>query len=104
MTRTISSQHHIDDEIVGAKRADGDYEVLVSPEFEIKGMMVRIVLDGHHSLAAAKADGVEPEWIEASARDDDRIGLLNDGKIDDFLSTTWMDGDYYDVETGEMVW
>lgn len=104
MTKTISSQHYIDDEIVEAKQASGDYEVIVSPTFEHAGVTVRVVLDGHHSLAAAKADGVEPVYIEADATDDDRVSLLNAGEFDDFLEAAWMDGDYYDVETGGDVW
>jgi hypothetical protein len=104
MTKTISSQHHIDDEIVSAKQAARDYTVTISPDFVVEGVQVRVVLDGHHSLAAARLDGVEPEYVVATPRSDDRIGLLEAGKIEDFLSTAYMDGDYYDVETRNAVW
>lgn len=102
--QTISSQHFLDDEIVSAKLAACDFEVLVSPVFEVAGATVRVVLDGHHSLAAAKAAGVEPEYITADATAHDAVALLNNGDADTFLQATWVDGDYYDVDTKECVW
>ncbi len=103
MTKTISSQHHLDDEIVAAKRAAGDYTVLVSPGFEIEGQRVCVVLDGHHSLAAAKADGAAIDWQVATAQDHDAVSLIdNDPAL--FLEAVWVDGDYYDAINGGDVW
>lgn len=102
--QTISSQHHIDDEIVAAKLAARDFEVLVSPVFEVAGAVVRVVLDGHHSLAAAKLAGVEPEYITADATINDKVALLERGDGEGFLEVAWIDGDYYDVDTRESVW
>lgn len=100
----ISSQRYINDEIVAAKIADQDYEVQVSPEFEVDGMIVRVITDGHHSFAAATQAGVDPVIVEQSASDNDMIGLLTQGRIDDFLVMARMDSDYYNVETGRDVW
>ena len=100
----ISSQHYLDDDIVNAKRAEKDYAVMVSPEFTVDGETYSVVLDGHHSLAAARIDGVDPEFVVASPSEADTVGLLEDGAVDDFLVVSWMDGDYYDVETGHDVW
>lgn len=102
--QTISSQHYLDDEIVAAKLAARDFEVLVSPVFEAAGVTVRVVLDGHHSLAAAKLAGVEPEYTTADATANDAVGLLDQGDAETFLQATWVDGDYYDVDTKESVW
>lgn len=102
--QTISSQHYLDDDIVAAKLAAQDFEVSVSPEFEYDGQAIRVVLDGHHSLAAAKLAGVEPDYTTADASQDDRVGLLKQGAIEQFLEATWMDGDYYNVDTKECVW
>lgn len=98
----ISSQRHLDDEIVQAKREARDYVVTVSPEFEIDGITMQAVIDGHHSLAAAEADGVEPEFVIAKVQDDDRIALL-DSSIDDYLEVCYMDSDWYDIATGKDV-
>lgn len=95
----ISSQRYLDDEIVQAKRDAGDYTVTVSPEFEVDGRIMRAVIDGHHSLAAAEEDGVEPEFVVASEQEDDRIALLA-GSVDDYLEAAYVDSDWYDVATG----
>jgi len=95
----ISSQRWLDDDTVQAKRVWKDYVVTVSPEFEIDGIVMQAIIDGHHALAAAKADGVVPEIIVATKRDDDRVALI-EKSIDDFLIMWYLDSDWYDVETG----
>lgn len=100
----ISSQRYINDEIVAEKIANQDFEVQVSPEFEVGGLIVRVVTDGHHSLAAAIQAGVTPVYCEQDASENDTVGLLDQGRIEDFLGTTRIDSDYYDVATGMDVW
>lgn len=99
----VSSQRYIDDEIVSEKIANIDFSVMVSPEFEFDGIKMCVVLDGHHSLAAAKKAGVQPEWIVASVQDHDAVGLI--GKDNElFLESVHMGDDYYNVESGEDIW
>ena len=100
----ISSQHFIDDETVSAKVAAQDFEVMVSPEFEYAGEVLCVVLDGHHSLAAAKLAGVAPEFVTADATINDKVALLARGEIEQFLEASWVDGDYYNIEDGRGVW
>ncbi len=95
----ISSQRHIDPAIVDKKRAGKDYTVTISPEFEIAGLVVCAMIDGHHSLAAAKADGVDPVYVTATLQDDDRLALL-DISVVDYLDACQVDSDWYDIETG----
>lgn len=102
--QTISSQHYIDDDIVAEKLAARDFEVQVSPVFEAGGVSVRVVLDGHHSLAAARQAGEEPEFVTADATTNDKVALLERGEIDDFLELAWIDGDWYDIDTQQCVW
>ena len=102
-TMTISAQRYIDDEIVAAKLAAEDFTVYVSPAFDLEGLgSVRVITDGHHSLAAARLAGVDPEWVEQDARDNDTIALLSNGPqgIEDFMTLHRIDSDYYDVATG----
>ena len=99
-TTTLSSQRYLDNDLVSAKLGAGDFAVAVSPVFNIDGKTYRTVLDGHHSLAAAKKAGVAPDFVEHSAADNDAIGLLNAGRLEDFLRATRMDSDLYDVDTG----
>lgn len=102
--QTISSQRYTDDEIVASKLAAQDFDVMVSPEFVVDGKSVRVVLDGHHSLAAAKLAGVSASYNTASASEHDAVALIERGEIEDFLIVTHMGDDYYNVDTGECVW
>lgn len=100
----ISSQRYIDDRIVAEKLESNDFTITVSPKFEIDGTEYQVLMDGNHSLAAAKLAGVEPEIIVATAQTSDRICLLESGLIDDFMQAEWIDSDWYDVDTGDTVW
>jgi len=97
----ISSQRHIDDAIVEAKRAARDYTVTIGKAVEIDGVIYRVVIDGHHSWAAARADGVAPEMVIASVADCDREAIED---ICEYLESHWIDSDWYDIETGHAVW
>jgi len=100
---TISSQRYIDEGIVDAKIEAGDYEVMVSPSFIIDGEEYRVVLDGHHSLEAAKRTGSEPVFITADPTDHDAVSLISESP-DLFLDAVHMGNDYYDVFTGDDLW
>lgn len=102
--KTISSQRYLDEEIVAAKIAAGDFDVAVSPSFEVDGETFRVVLDGHHSLEAARQVGVAPIYTEYTATEHDAIALLDGGDIEAFLEAVHMGDDYYDVATGLTVW
>lgn len=97
--RTISSQRFLDDEIVEAKRKLCDF-VVSYVNLEVEGEQFRVVVDGHHSLAAAMASRVAPEWVHASTvqQDVDALGALG------WLEAHQHDTDWYDVGTGHNVW
>lgn len=101
---TISSQRFLDDEIVAEKVRHSDFEVAVSPAFEIDGVSYRVVLDGHHSLAASREAGTAPVFCEYDATDNDKVAVLNRGDIETFLELAYVDSDYYDIATGRDVW
>lgn len=100
---TISSQRYLNDEIVAQKVEAQDFVVLVSPEFEVDGIVVRVVLDGHHSYAAAKEAGVSPEFVEATGSDHDAVGMEKHN-AEGFLEATHLGDDYYNIETGACIW
>ncbi len=102
MAKIITSQHYLNDDIIAQKSADRDYDVFVSPVFTIDGETYRVILDGHHSLAAALADAVAPVITEYTATQHDAIGLLDDPEL--FLRAVYMDGDYIDAITRTLVW
>lgn len=67
--RIITHQRYLNEDVVMEKIATKDYMVNLSPEFEENGKKYRMVIDGHHSLAAALSQGIHPEFIESIPRD-----------------------------------
>lgn len=64
--RLVTNQRHLDPMVVAEKVAARDYDVQVSPILaDSAGMPYRVILDGHHSLVAARMAGVEPRFVEA---------------------------------------
>lgn len=104
MAHIITSQEFRDEAIVAEKIANQDFAVFLSPVFEIGGEEYQVILDGHHSYAAAIAAGVSPDFEVQTARDNDTIGLLDAGNIEDFLSANVIDGEFRHAATGEFVW
>ena len=99
----ISSQRYINAEIVLGKVESADFDVLVSPAFEIDGEMLAVILDGHHSYHAAIEAGVTPDFTVATIQNHDAVALL-DHDVDLFLESIHMGDDYYYVDTGVTVW
>jgi hypothetical protein len=63
----ITNQSYLNPDIVAAKIAAQDFTVQLSPEFVTPaGKRYRVVIDGHHSLAAAVQSGNVPVFVEAN--------------------------------------
>lgn len=69
----ITNQLRLDPAIVEMKRGTQDYQVQVSPVIMdvVTGKQYRVVIDGHHSLEAARLDGVPPELVEGGYGESD---------------------------------
>ncbi len=103
MPTIISSQRYLDDDILDQKIADRDFEVQLSPVFEVDGEKYQVIMDGHHSYHATKAAGVEPNYYIQTVTENDRIALL-DQDIEFFLEACYIDSDWYDITTGVLIW
>lgn len=66
-------------------------------EFDITGMLV----DGHHRMEAYSRLGLQIEFVEADFHD--YQAELDHMGMDDFLAQHWNDGDWFDIETGRLV-
>lgn len=66
--RLVTHQRFLDGPKVDEKIANNDFMVNVSPEFEDEGKKYRMILDGHHSLAAAVKARVMPVFVESLPR------------------------------------
>lgn len=96
----ISSQRYLDNDTTQEKIDTQDFTVSVSPKFTIDGEEYQVILDGHHSFAAAIESGNEPEFIELSVSEHDAIQWLVENKPETFLEVTYIDSPYYDINTG----
>ena len=94
----ISSQRYIDQSIVDDKIKNSDY-VVRFVWITIDGVAVRHIVDGHHSYAAAKLAGVSPEWeiCDSTQQEADSMDL------DTYLEVHYIDSDWYDIETGSLI-
>jgi len=95
----ISSQRYLDEEVVAAKQADQDYTVQYAV-VTVEGEEYLVVVDGHHSLEAAKRDGAELDLEECEA-ETFRFAARNPGG---FLEQHHHGEDYYRCATGGLVW
>lgn len=97
--KTISSQRYIDPKIVAIKRAAADY-IVQYVIVHVGEETYAVVVDGHHSIAAARADCVDLEYEEAHP--EVFAEAASNGLA--FLEAHHLGDDYYYVSTGELVW
>jgi len=94
--KTISSQRLVDPDIVFEKQKAEDYVVMVAT-LDLLGKRYRVVIDGHHSLAAAELDGVKPEFVETTYNYQSEVDTIG---AEQWLMQHWNDSEWYDVKTG----
>ena len=90
---TISSQRFLDQDTVNKKIENNDYVVMVATISDD----YQIVIDGHHSLEAAKQAGVNPIFVEADYNYMSEVECIG---FDNFLASHYVDSAWYNVETG----
>ena len=94
----VSTQRHLDWEIVESKIANRDFGVQ-AVSLTIDGEEMLFILDGHHSFAAAIEAKSQPEITINNAIQQEADSM----SIDDFLEAHWMDSELYNIETGENI-
>ena len=99
----ISSQRHLDPRKVAFKIANFKTFIVHVAEVELRCQPYRLLIDGHHNYAAAKALGVEPTWRGPTAKWERTQRSLPPEVFERMLINNLTDSDYYYVETGEVV-
>ncbi len=97
--KVISSQRYLDENKVAEKVDELKAERVETLELEVWEVGFEdlyILKDGHHRLAAAKELGIKVEFVEGSHPE----GLTGEN----LLEQSWIDSDWYYIETGENVW
>ena len=93
----ISSQHYRNDSITASKKADLiDCVELVLTVYPVGIDDLYILHDGHHTREAALELGILVTYECV----DQPEGLTGE----DLLEKSWNDGDWYFIESGELVW
>lgn len=98
MTRIISSQRYINETIFTEKLAalvENGTTSITLEAWDVDGE-IAVLFNGHHTLEAARELGIAVEFTVVSHPE----GLTGDN----LLEQAWMDSDWYDVETGKLVW
>ncbi len=99
----ISSQRHLDPVVVSRKAATFQVFVVRTFEATLRGRQYRILADGHHNLAAARAVGMEPTWRGPNKKLQRVIDTTPTPAFEKFLINNLTDSDWYYVDTGEVV-
>lgn len=99
----ISSQRHLDPSIVGRKAATFKVFVVNVIETTLRGKRYRVLVDGHHNLAAARIVGIEPTWRGAPKKLQRIMAKTPARDFERFLINNLTDADWYDVATGNVV-
>ena len=67
---------------------------------EIDGEAAYVLIDGHHTGEAARELGIEINFEEVSRND---AGYDERWTMGEMLENLWIDSDWYNYETGELV-
>ncbi len=99
----ISSQRHLDQLKVADKAARFRVFIVHVAEVTLRGKPYRLVIDGHHNLAAARRAGTLPTWRGPTAKWERIRRSMKPADFERFLINNLTDCDYYFVDTGEVV-
>ena len=101
--RLISSQRFLSPEIVQRKAEQFRVFVVRTLDIDLRGQNYRVLLDGHHNLAAARLAGVSPTWKGPSRKTLKVIEQMGSEAFARMLINNLTDSDWYDVASGQVV-
>ncbi len=99
----ISSQRFLDRQTVLRKAAAFKVFIVRTLDLELRGRRYRILLDGHHNLAAAKLVGAEPTWRGPPPKFQRIQRRTSPADFARLMINNLTDSDWYYVDTGEVV-
>jgi hypothetical protein len=99
----ISCQRFLDAKVVRRKASTFKVFVVRTLDVELRGSRYRVLLDGHHNLAAACLIGQEPQWKGPPAKFERFMKRLPPDEFAAFLINNLTDSDWYYHSTGDVV-
>lgn len=99
----ISSQRYLDRAKVARKACTFKVFVVSTVTVELRGVTYRVLVDGHHNLAAASLAGVDPTWRGPSRKLQRVMRAMGPSRFARMLINNLTDSDWYYVDTGKVV-
>ncbi|MDH1009949.1 hypothetical protein N5J43_08175 [Pseudomonas nicosulfuronedens] len=99
----ISCQRFLDRRRVLYKATNFKVFIVRTLDLELRGRRYRLLLDGHHNLAAAKLAGTEPTWRGPPPKFQRIQRRLPPAEFARQMINNLTDSDWYYVDTGEVV-
>ncbi|TLP68193.1 hypothetical protein FEA48_30520 [Pseudomonas nitroreducens] len=99
----ISCQRFLDRNLVLRKAKNFKVFIVRTLDMELRGRRYRLLLDGHHNLAAAKLAGTEPTWRGPPPKFQRIQRRLPPDEFAQQMINNLTDSDWYYVDTGEVV-
>lgn len=99
----ISSQRYLNREVIIKKVAKFKVFVVRTVDLEMRGKTYRIILDGHHNLAAARLIGAEPTWKGPPPKLERIMKSMRASDFAAFMINNLTDSDWYFHDTGQVV-
>ena len=99
----ISSQRYLNRQLVLHKAASFKAFIVYTLDLELRGRRYRIVLDGHHNLAAARLAGAEPTWRGPPPKIQRLQRRTPPAEFARLMINNLTDSDWHFVVTGEVV-
>ncbi|MGT2433512.1 hypothetical protein ACU4HD_40745 [Cupriavidus basilensis] len=102
-TPLISSQRYLDPRKVADKADRFSVFVVRVAKVTLRGKPYRVLIDGHHNLAAARLLDVAPTWRDPSEKWERIQARMDAADFERMLINNLTDSDWYFVDTGEVV-
>lgn len=99
----ISSQRYLNRDVIAKKAAKFKVFVVRTIDVDMRGKVYRIILDGHHNLAAARLIGAAPTWKGPPPKFERLMKGMTTEKFSAFMINNLTDSDWYFHDTGQVV-
>lgn len=99
----ISSQRYLSPSVVARKAAKFNVFIVRTVDVELRGTIYRLLLDGHHNLAAARLVGVEPTWKGPPPKFERIMKRMPASDFAALMINNLTDSDWYFHDTGQVV-
>ena len=99
----ISSQRYLNRDVAARKADKFKVFIVRTVDVVLRGTTYRLLLDGHHNLAAARLVGAEPTWKGPPPKLKRIMKRMQSDEFAAFMINNLTDSDWYFHDTGQVV-